>query len=123
MFASLLEVLLNWFRPPRPGPVSTPPGGERAGQDTESLVEVDVADKFKLDVYHALLLRHEISQESYLISCRHAVESSAFGDLSERHARKMLYRLRNVSTRLSLCCWSPKRKLLMRPARYPHGRE
>jgi hypothetical protein len=31
MFAGVLEVLLNRFRPPRPGPVSTPPGGERAG--------------------------------------------------------------------------------------------
>jgi hypothetical protein len=31
MFAGVLEVLLNWFRPPRPGPVSTPPGSERAG--------------------------------------------------------------------------------------------
>ena len=52
MFAGMLEVFLNWFRPPRPGPVSAPPGGERAGQDTESLVEVDVADELKLDVYH-----------------------------------------------------------------------
>jgi hypothetical protein len=31
--------------------VSAPPGGECAGQDTESLVEVDVADELKLDVY------------------------------------------------------------------------
>jgi hypothetical protein len=52
MFAGVLEVFLNWFRPPRPGPVSTPPGGKRAGQDTESLVEVDVADELKFDVYH-----------------------------------------------------------------------
>jgi hypothetical protein len=37
---------------PRAGPVSALTGGERAGQDTESLVEVDVADKLELDVYH-----------------------------------------------------------------------
>ena len=39
------------------------------------------------------------------------------------HARCVRMPAANVSTRLSLCCWSPKRKLLMRPARYPHGRE
>lgn len=52
---------------PRPGdrgrPVTAPPGDECARQDTESLVEVDVADEFKLDVYHSPLLpRHELSQ-------------------------------------------------------------
>ena len=54
MLAGMLEVFLNWFRPPRPGPVSAPASGERAGQDTESLVKVDVADELKLDVTIAL---------------------------------------------------------------------
>jgi hypothetical protein len=53
MLAGMLEVLLNWFRPPRPGPVSTPSGSEHSGQDRESLVKVDVADEFKLNVYDA----------------------------------------------------------------------
>ena len=36
--------------------MSAPPGGERAGQDTERLVEIDVADELKLDVVSSLLL-------------------------------------------------------------------
>jgi hypothetical protein len=32
--------------------MSAPPGSERADQDTERLVEIDVADEFKLDVCH-----------------------------------------------------------------------
>ena len=44
MLAGMPEVLLNWFRPPRSGPVSVPPRGERAGQDTKRLVKIDVAN-------------------------------------------------------------------------------
>jgi hypothetical protein len=62
MLAGMLEVPLNWFRPPRESPVGAPPRGERAGKDTESLVEVDVADELKLDVhYRPLFLRYELS--------------------------------------------------------------
>ncbi len=49
-----LSIKCRQFRSPRSGPVSTPSGGERAGQGKESL-EVDVADELKLNVYHALL--------------------------------------------------------------------
>ena len=41
MLAGMLEVLLDWFRPPRPGPVTAAPGCKCASQDTESLIEVD----------------------------------------------------------------------------------
>ena len=52
MLAGMLEVLLDRFKPPRPGPMSAPPGGERAGQGPKRLVEIDVADELKLDVCH-----------------------------------------------------------------------
>jgi hypothetical protein len=52
MLAGVAEVLLGWFKPPDPGPVTAAPGSKCAGQDTESLVEVDVADELKLDVNH-----------------------------------------------------------------------
>jgi hypothetical protein len=55
MLAGMLQVFLSWFQPPRPGPVGAPPGGKRVGQNTESLVEVDIADEFKLDVCHRLI--------------------------------------------------------------------
>jgi hypothetical protein len=32
--------------------MSAPPDGERADQGTKRLVEIDVADEFKLDVCH-----------------------------------------------------------------------
>ncbi len=106
--------------------MSTPPGGERAGQDTESLVEVDVADEFKLDVYHALLLAIEFSQESYLISCfcsRRSGNPALDATQANVTNAKDCTASGTFQPAFFLCRWSPKRKLLVRPARYPHGSE
>jgi hypothetical protein len=62
MLAGMLEVLLNWFRPPRPGPVSTPPGGERAGQDIETWSRLTSLTSSSSMFTTPLVLRHELGQ-------------------------------------------------------------